>query len=125
MPRTTKSEAPIPMELDVIQARYVELGQYTVGFESFPQDVDPAPLFAALPNGRCQCPHWGTVVSGQVVFRYPDHEETFRAGDVYYGAPGHLPLVFAGTEVIEFSPTEKFKETVAAVEAAMAALSEA
>jgi hypothetical protein len=120
MPRTTKSEAPIAMDTEQIQARYVELGPYTVGFESFPQDVDPAPLFAALPDGRCQCPHWGTVVSGQVVFRYADYEETFRAGDVYYGAPGHLPLVFAGTELVEFSPTDKFAETAAALEAAMA-----
>jgi hypothetical protein len=112
MPRTTKSEAPIAVDLDIIQARCVALGPYTVGFESFPQDIDPAPLFAALPDGRCQCPHWGTVVSGQTV----------RAGDVYYGAPGHLPLVFTGTEINEFSPTEQFQETADAIEAAMAAV---
>ena len=53
MPRTTKSEALIAMDTEQIQARYVELGSYTVGFESFPQDLDPAPLFAALPDGRC------------------------------------------------------------------------
>jgi hypothetical protein len=122
MPRTTKSEAPISMDLDVVQARYVELGPFTVGFESYPQDIDPAPLFAGLPDGRCQCPHWGTVVSGQVVFRYADHEETYRAGDAYYGAPGHIPLVFAGTEVVEFSPTEQFTETATALEAAMATM---
>jgi hypothetical protein len=125
MPRTSKSEAPIVMDTEQIKARYVELGPYTVGFESFPQDVDPAPLFAALPDGRCQCPHWGTVLSGQVVFRYADREETFRVGDVYYGAPGHLPLIFAGTELVEFSPTDKFRQTTAAIEAAMAAMSEA
>ena len=124
MPRTTKSEAPVAVDTEQIKARYVELGPYTVGFETFPQDVDPAPLFAALPDGRCQCPHWGTVVSGQVVFRYADHEETFRAGDVYYGAPGHLPLVFAGTEVIEFSPTAEFEKTTAAIESAMAAMAD-
>ena len=121
MPRTTKAEAPVAMDLDMVQARYVELGPYTVGFESFPEDLDPAPLFADLPDGRCQCPHWGQVVSGQVVFRYADHEETYRAGDVYYGAPGHVPLIFAGTEVVEFSPTQQFQQTAAALEAAMSA----
>ena len=40
------------------------------------------------------------------MIRYADHEETFRAGDAYYAAPGHLPLVFAGAEVVEFSPTD-------------------
>jgi hypothetical protein len=29
----------------------------------------------------------------------------YAAGDAYYGAPGHLPLLFAGTELVEFSPT--------------------
>src|SRR5262249_50059285 len=95
--------------------RYVELGGYTVGFESFAADADPAPLFAGLPDDRCQCPHWGTVVSGQIVFRYADHDETYRAGDVYYGAPGHLPLIAAGTEVIQFSPPEALNATMAVV----------
>ncbi|APA98673.1 hypothetical protein [Nocardia seriolae] len=116
MPRTTKSEAPIAVDADVIEARYVEMGGYTVGFETFKQDFDPAPLFTGLPDDRCQCPHWGLVVSGRLVLRYADHEETFRTGDVYYGAPGHLPLVFAGSEVIEFSPTEAFGQTMSVVE---------
>ena len=124
MPRTTKAEAPIAIDSPEFTARYVELGPYTVGYESFPQDIDPAPLFAGLPDGRCQCPHWGVVVSGQIVFRYADHEETFRAGDTYYGGPGHLPLIFAGTEVIEFSPTDEFAATSAVLEQAMAAMAE-
>ena len=115
MPRTTKSEAPIAIDEDVIEARYVELDGYTVGFETFRQDFDPAPMFAGLPGDRCQCPHWGTVLSGQIIFRYRDHEETFRTGDVFYGAPDHLPLVFAGTEVVEFSPTDQFDQTMRVV----------
>ena len=121
MPRTSKSEAPIAVATEQIEGRYVELGPYTVAYESFPQDVDPAPLFATLPEGRCHCPHWGTVVSGQIVFRYADHEETFRAGDAYYSEPGHLPLIAGGTEVIEFSPTDALRTTMTAVEAAMKA----
>lgn len=39
------------------------------------------------------------------IFRYPDHDEVYQAGDAYYGSPGHLPLMFTGTELIEFSPT--------------------
>jgi hypothetical protein len=113
MPRTSKTEAPVVVDEPVIESRYVDLGGYTVGYETFKADVDPAPLFVGLPDGRCPCPRWGIVV------RYADHEETFRAGDAYYGAPGHLPLVFAGTEVIEFSPTDELNRTMAVITANM------
>jgi hypothetical protein len=122
MPRTSKAEAPIAIADEQVEGRYVELGPYTVAYETYPQDIDPAPLFAALPDGRCQCPHWGTVVSGTIVFRYADREETFSAGDAYYSEPGHLPLIFAGTEVVEFSPTDELKVTTDAVFAAMASM---
>ena len=39
----------------------------------------------------------------------------FQAGDAYYGAPGHLPLLFAGTELVEFSPTDALNETMSVV----------
>jgi len=121
MPRTNKDETPIALDIDVIEGRYADLDGYTVGYETFKQDFDPAPLFKGLPDDRCQCPHWGVVKSGRIVFRYADHDETFTAGDAYYGAPGHLPLVFAGTEVVEFSPTYQLNETMAVVDANMQA----
>jgi hypothetical protein len=115
MPRTSKEEAPILFDEEVAEGRYVELDGYTVGYETYKADVDPAPLFSGLPNDRCQCPHWGVVVRGRVVFRYADHDETFEAGDAYYGAPDHLPLMSEGTEVIEFSPTVELHQTMAVV----------
>jgi hypothetical protein len=54
-------------------------------------------------------------VSGAVTFRYADHEETFEAGDAYYAPPGHLPLIVAGTELVEFSPTDALNATMAVV----------
>ena len=33
----------------------------------------------------------------------------------YYGAPGHLPLIFAGTEIVEFSPTAELNRTMEVV----------
>lgn len=113
MPRTSKKEAPILFNEDVVEGRYVELDGYTVGFETYKADVDPAPFFRGLPNDRCQCPHWGVVLKGRLVFRYADHEEVFQEGDAYYGQPDHLPLVFAGTEVVEFSPTLELQQTMA------------
>ena len=121
MPRTRKDHAPVLVDIPEIEGRYVDLGEYTVSFETFRADADPAPFFRGLPDDRCQCPHWGLVQSGHVVIRYPDHEETFRAGDAYHAAPGHLPLVFAGTEVVEFSPTGQLQATMAVLGANMAA----
>ena len=115
MSRTSKADAPVTLDEPEIEGRYAELGDHTVSFESFPVDVDPAPFFRGLPDDRCQCPHWGVVLSGRIVFRYADHDEVYTAGDAYYGAPGHLPLLFAGTELIEFSPTAALTETMAVV----------
>jgi hypothetical protein len=102
-----------------LTGRYVELDGYTVSFEVFHTDMDPAPLFRGLADDRCQCPHWGVVVSGALRVRYADHEETFTAGDAYYIRPGHLPHPAAGTEVVEFSPTEALRESMAVVAANM------
>lgn len=115
MPAASKATTPVTVDEKIMEGRYAELGGYTVGFESFRADVDAAPLFRGLPDDRCQCPHWGHVVSGKIVYRYADHDETYSAGDAYYAGPGHLPLVFAGTELVEFSPTDAFNETMAVV----------
>jgi hypothetical protein len=121
MPSASKMTTPVTVDFPQIEGRYAELGGYTVAFETFPRDVDPAPLFAGLPGDRCQCPHWGDVQSGQVTFRWADHDETYGAGDAYYASPGHLPLISAGTSVVEFSPTDALGETMAAVERNLAA----
>ena len=65
-----------------------------------------------LPDDRCQSPHWGYVVKGKVTFRYPDREETYESGDAYYAPPGHIPVITAGTDIIEFSPTEEYGKTM-------------
>ncbi len=43
-----------------------------------------------------------------------------EAGEAYYVPAGHLPYLYAGTEVIEFSPTSELHETLAVVEKNMA-----
>ena len=113
MPRTRKDEAPVAVDHPVIEGRYVELDDYTVSFESFRLDGDATPLFVGLPDDRCQCPHWGVVLSGAVTVRYAGSEETFRAGDAYYIRPGHVNEVIAGTELVEFSPTVELQKTMA------------
>jgi len=121
MPSANRMSTPIAVDDVVIEGRYAPLGDYTVSFETFKQDADPAPYFAGLPGHRCPCAHWGVVIEGQLTFRWPDHDETFVAGDAYYAPPGHLPLLTAGTTVVEFSPTADLEKTLAVVTKNLAA----
>jgi hypothetical protein len=109
--------------MGVMEGRYEELGGYMVGFETFREDADATLLFKGLPDDRCQSPHWGYVVAGKVTFRYADHDEVYEGGDAYYAPPGHIPVVTAGTEVIEFSPTEEYGRTMEVLSRNLAAAS--
>jgi hypothetical protein len=123
MPSANHTETPIAVDLDVLEARFSELDDYTVSFEHYKQDFDLSPLLRGLPDDRCQSAHWGFVRSGELTFRWADRDETYRAGDAYYAPPGHAPSMTAGTEIVEFSPTKDLQETVAVVEANFAATS--
>jgi hypothetical protein len=116
MPSANRMTTPVAVDLNELEGRYAPLGDYTVSFESFKQDADPAPLFVGLPDDRCQCEHWGVVTAGQLTFRWADREETFVAGDAYYAPAGHLPLVTAGTTIVEFSPAAELEATMAVIE---------
>jgi quercetin dioxygenase-like cupin family protein len=64
----------------------------------------------------------GYVVAGKVRFTFTDGtEETYEAGEAYYAPPGHLPYLYAGSEVVEFSPTLELHTTLEVVERNMAA----
>jgi hypothetical protein len=115
MPKVTKETASHVEAVHGYEGRFEELGELTVGFERFDEDIDAAPLFQGLPDDRCQSPHWGIVVKGSITFRYADREEIAGAGEVYYAVPGHTPVLTAGTEVIEFSPSDKLGETMEVV----------
>lgn len=103
MPSASRSTTPVDIDLDVVEGRYATLDDYTVSFETFKQDLDVAPYFRGLPDDACTCQHVGYVTSGQITFRWPDHEETYVEGDAYVAPPGHRPLIAAGTSVVEFS----------------------
>lgn len=121
MPRANKTDTPVTMQSEVLTSRHAELGDFTVVFEEYHVDADGTPVFRGLPDDRCQCPHWGVVVTGELRLRYAEGEDLFRAGDAYVARPGHVPVVTAGTEVVEFSPTDKLAETLAVLAANMGA----
>jgi len=115
MPKVSRETATQGGDYGLVVDRSQEFDDYTVDFLTFREDVDHRPLLKGLPDDRCQCPHWGVVQAGQIIFRYADHDEVYTAGDAYYGAPGHLPLLFARTELVEFSPTGALNETMSVI----------
>jgi hypothetical protein len=113
MPKASKETASESMQAEGYEGHFEQLeGGYTVGFETYTEDADLAPFFRGLPDDRCQCEHWGYVMTGSVTFRTAAGEETFRGGDAYYVAPGHTPVLTRGTEVVEFSPTIELRRTL-------------
>jgi hypothetical protein len=112
MPKVSKGSATQGGEFGPVEDRSDQIEDYTVNFTSFREDVDATPLLKGLPDDRCQCPHWGYVINGQMTFRYADGEEAFEAGDAFYAPPGHVPVKHEpGTEVVFFSPSEELRKT--------------
>jgi hypothetical protein len=109
MPGASRSTTSVGIDMDVVEGRYAELDDHTVSFETFKQDLDVAPFFRGLPEDACTCRHIGYVTAGQITFRWSDREETFVAGDAYVVAPGHRPLIAAGTSLVEFTRTAELR----------------
>jgi hypothetical protein len=116
MPKIAKQHATHVETMAGFEGRYEDLDGYTIGFEAYTQDADPGPLFQGLPGDRCQCPHWGVVLTGTLVYNYADgSQDVIQAGEAYYAPPGHLPVFAAGTEIAEFSPSEQLSATMEVV----------
>jgi hypothetical protein len=113
MPKISKESASRVVSIEgIVESHADELAEYEVAFDRYDQDMDMTPLFKGLPDDRCQCAHWGIVLKGKRGYRYADHEETIEAGEAYYAPPGHTLILYAGSEVIEFSPLEDLKKTM-------------
>jgi hypothetical protein len=122
VPKVSRENAQVE-DHGVVEDRHSELGDHTVNFVTFRQDIDATPLLRGLPDDRCQCPHWGYVIKGRMTMRFGDREEVFEAGDAWFAPPGHVPVSHEpGTEIVQFSPTEALRETEAAMARNMEAM---
>jgi hypothetical protein len=115
MPKISKQTASTTETAPGYEGRFEDLGGYTVAFEAYTEDADLAPLFVGLPDDRCQCPHWGVVLKGNVTYHFGERSETIGAGEAYFAPPGHTPELHAGTELVEFSPTAELERTLEVV----------
>jgi hypothetical protein len=115
MPKVSKESASLVREFDAAEDRSEELDGYSVSFVSIRQTHDLAAMLKGLPGDSCQCPHWGYVFKGKLTWRFGDREEVYEAGDAYFVPPGHVPEAEAGSEFVQFSPSDDLHVSEAAM----------
>jgi hypothetical protein len=120
--RGSAADLPLEMKVDGIETHGVEWGGQLVRHIDLPAGVDFTPLFKGLPDDRCQCPHWGYVVSGSIHLRYADGtEEVTSAGETYYWPGGHTGWTEDGVTFVELSPAAELQPVLEHLAAQMAA----
>ena len=69
----TRENTEVAVDLDGLgqQHRAEDSGMH-IALERWNAGLDTAEMFADLPGGACQEPHWGYVLSGSVTMRYTD-----------------------------------------------------
>lgn len=110
--RIAKEDIPVRIDVPGAKARqqteFGDVSDYnTMGAEyfSFGAGTDITELLHGLEGNRCQCPHWGYVVKGEITALYLDgSEETSRNGDLFYWPPGHSVRAEQDTDIVMFSP---------------------
>ncbi len=91
MPKVSKESATCGGDFGPVVDRNNDVDGYRIGFTEFRQDIDATPLMDGLPDGMCQCPHWGYVLAGKVTFRFADRDEIVRGGRRVLHAAGPHP----------------------------------
>ena len=110
--RITKSDIPTKIDVPGAVARQTTdfgdpstSGPLAAEYFSLGAGTDIAPLLAGLEDDACQAPHWGYVISGELVVSYTDgSSDQCRGADVFYWPSGHSVRVVEDAEVILFSP---------------------
>lgn len=82
-------------------------------------------VFAGLPEGRCQCAHWGYVISGTMRVHGADGVRDHAAGETYYWAPGHNLEALTDAEYFEISKIEDYDVLSGHVKGVLAAAAQA
>lgn len=66
------------------------------------------PLFAGLPEDRCQCVHWGYIIDGTMRVHYADGSKDYDGGEVFYWAAGHNLEAVTDAVYLEISPSTDY-----------------
>jgi hypothetical protein len=125
--RIPKHQIPVKINVPGAVARQkVDFGDATgygkMGAEYFSlgAGTDIAPLLKGLKNDACHAPHWGYMISGELVVTYTDGKvDTCNANDVFYWPPGHSVRVVKDADLVLFSPQHEHSQVMDHMLAAM------
>lgn len=118
--RIAKSEIPVQLDVPGATARQANdfgdvsgFGEFGGEYFSLGAGTDMAPLLQGLRGDRCQVPHWGYLLQGEVTVEYADgSREQVRGGDLFYWPPGHTVAVRKDAEVVMFSPLKEHRDVI-------------
>jgi hypothetical protein len=90
--RITKKDIPAKINIPGAVARQALNFGDASGYSSLAAEyfslgagTDIAPLLQGLENDACQAPHWGYMISGDLLISYTDGEEDrCVTGDIFY-----------------------------------------
>jgi hypothetical protein len=122
MPSVARDRIAETDDHGAVEDRHEDVDGTTIQFLTFRADVDAAPLMRGLPDDRCNCPHWGYVFKGRLIFDFGDREDVYEAGEAFYVTHGHTPRADAGTEYLQFSPAEELRAVSAHMHEKMEAM---
>lgn len=118
--RVARDDIPVVLAVPGATARQLDgfgempgLGSIAGEWFSLGTGTDIAPLLQGLEHDRCGAPHWGYVISGELVLSYADQDdETVSGGDLFFWPPQHSVRVTDDAEVILFSPHDAHRAVV-------------
>jgi hypothetical protein len=118
--RISKEQIPAKIDVPGAVARQATdfgdatgYGEMAGEYFSLGGGTDIAPLLKGLKDDACQAPHWGYMISGELVVTYTDGKmETCKQNDLFYWPPGHSVRVVRDSEVILFSPQREHTHVI-------------
>jgi hypothetical protein len=125
--RISKNDIPTKIDAPGAIARQAlnfgdasDYGSLSAEYFSLGSGTDIAPLLQGLEDDACQAPHWGFLVSGELLLTYTNgSQETCVGDDLFYWPPGHSVRAMRDSEVILFSPQVEHAEVLNHMIAAM------
>ncbi len=105
----TRENTEITVDIEGMGRQHrAEAGGMVIALERWNAGLDTAEMFKDLPDGACQEPHFGYVVSGRATIRYTDGgSDTLLPGQTYYLKPGHNVHIDEDVEFVEFTPADE------------------
>ncbi len=104
----TWDDLPTVLEGPGVEIRGEDSGGMAICLIRLQAGVKTDPLFAGLPDDRCQCAHWGYIQSGTMRVHGADGTRDYDTGESYHWAPGHNLEAVTDAEYLEITKSEEY-----------------